>query len=258
MSYSIGEVARLSKVTVRALRYYDEIGLLSPSRRTEAGFQRYQDADLRRLFLILLYRELNWPLDDIARALQSPEIDNLHRQLGEINTRINRLRDMAGAIEKVLGPEEAGLTVEHTDRFAIFDTWPPREGAIENHDREWTRDDTAVIDLSWQDRFDEDEWQQARAEHEEWLGILVEAIDGGVTADSDRGADLAEAHRQYLIRWYYDCDPEFHAKVSEMYATDPDALAAMVPGPFQRPGIGAFLLAAARANAHRLAARGQN
>jgi len=51
--YTVGQVARLAGVTVRTLHHYDEIGLLSPSERTPAGYRRYTDADLDRLQRVL-------------------------------------------------------------------------------------------------------------------------------------------------------------------------------------------------------------
>ena len=48
--WSVGELARATGVTVRALHHYDEVGLLAPSARTAAGHRRYSDEDLRRLY----------------------------------------------------------------------------------------------------------------------------------------------------------------------------------------------------------------
>ena len=63
MSYSVGQVAALAHVTVRTLHHYDEIGLLSPSDRTEAGYRQYRETDLERLQQILFYRELGFVRD---------------------------------------------------------------------------------------------------------------------------------------------------------------------------------------------------
>jgi DNA-binding transcriptional MerR regulator len=68
--HTIGEVAELGKVTTRLLRHYDEIGLLIPSGRSEAGYRLYSRADLERLQLILFYRALEFPLDAIRRLLR--------------------------------------------------------------------------------------------------------------------------------------------------------------------------------------------
>ena len=69
---TIGEVSRLTGVSVRALQYYDKIGLLSPSVRTEAGYRLYGDESLERLQQILLFRALEFSLGEIAAILESP------------------------------------------------------------------------------------------------------------------------------------------------------------------------------------------
>lgn len=66
--HTVGEVARLAGVSVRTLHHYDEIGLLPPSGRSESGYRLYSAADVERLRRILFYRELDFPLEEIARS----------------------------------------------------------------------------------------------------------------------------------------------------------------------------------------------
>ena len=63
---TIHEVSRLAGVSVRTLHHYDAIGLLPPTTLTEAGYRLYDDMALARLQSILLFRELEFPLKDIA------------------------------------------------------------------------------------------------------------------------------------------------------------------------------------------------
>ena len=72
---TVKEVSRLTGVSVRALHHYDAIGLLKPTRVTEAGYRLYDDTALRRLQAILLFRELQFPLKEIREILDSPEFD---------------------------------------------------------------------------------------------------------------------------------------------------------------------------------------
>ena len=72
---TVHEVSRYTGVTVRALQYYDRIGLLSPAERTPAGYRLYDEGSLERLQQILLFRELGFSLDDIRRILDSPDFD---------------------------------------------------------------------------------------------------------------------------------------------------------------------------------------
>ena len=79
MAYTVGEVARLANVSVRTLHHYDEIGLLEPSQRSDAGYRLYSDDDLERLQQILLYRELDFALEEIAQVLTDPGFDRSTR-----------------------------------------------------------------------------------------------------------------------------------------------------------------------------------
>jgi MerR family transcriptional regulator, thiopeptide resistance regulator len=72
-SWKIGALARATGLTVRALHYYHQIGLLIPSGRTHAGHRVYSAADVTRLYRISLLRRLGFPLGQIAAALDDPQ-----------------------------------------------------------------------------------------------------------------------------------------------------------------------------------------
>lgn len=72
---TVKEVSRLTGVSVRTLHHYDAIGLLKPTRVTEAGYRLYDDRALRRLQTILLFRELQFPLKEIKEILDTPGFD---------------------------------------------------------------------------------------------------------------------------------------------------------------------------------------
>src|SRR5262245_55681343 len=85
MSFTVGELSRLTGVTVRALHHYDEIGLVRPSQRTTAGYRMYAEVDVLRLHQVLLFRELGLPLDEIAAAIEEEgsqeELLRRHREV---------------------------------------------------------------------------------------------------------------------------------------------------------------------------------
>ena len=72
---SVSEVSKLTGVSVRTLHHYDKIGLLKPSSVTEAGYRLYDDATLERLQLIMLYRELEFSLEEIREILDRSDLD---------------------------------------------------------------------------------------------------------------------------------------------------------------------------------------
>jgi DNA-binding transcriptional MerR regulator len=104
----IGEVARRTGLSVRTLRYYEEIGLLPPTERLSGGHRVYDRADLERLYRIGLLRQLGTPLAAIARALDGPQ-DGLRaavdRHLATVDVRLaamGRLRERVSAVSRTL------------------------------------------------------------------------------------------------------------------------------------------------------------
>jgi MerR family transcriptional regulator, thiopeptide resistance regulator len=70
-------------------------------------------------------------------------------------------------------------------------------------------------------RYTEADWQRIKAEAAAVEQDLAAAMADGVPADSDRAADLAEAHRQHISQYYYECGYDIHRGLGEMYVTDP-------------------------------------
>lgn len=103
--YSVKKLARLSGVSVRTLHYYDAIGLLKPSVRTEARYRLYGYEELLRLQQILFYRELKFPLTEIGRMLDSPNFEILqalesHKQ--SLKSEADRLHLLLSTIDKTI------------------------------------------------------------------------------------------------------------------------------------------------------------
>ena len=81
---TVKEVSKLTGVSVRALHHYDTIGLLKPTKVTQAGYRLYDDEAVEKLYLILVFRELGLSLKEIADILHAPEFDRnrvLERQI---------------------------------------------------------------------------------------------------------------------------------------------------------------------------------
>lgn len=107
MAWSIAEVARMSKVTSRTLRHYDEIGLLPPAWIGSNGHRYYEEADLLRLQQILLMRELGVGLREIRAVLDS-EVDQV-AVLREHHQRLLAERDRLETLARTVGRTLAEL-----------------------------------------------------------------------------------------------------------------------------------------------------
>ena len=116
---SIGDLAAQAHTTIRTLRHYDRIGLLKPSSVTEAGYRQYDESALERLYIIRLFRELEFPLADIRRILDSPDFDPLDALDKQITLLTMRREHIDNLILMARGLKMTG--VKHMD-FSAFDT----------------------------------------------------------------------------------------------------------------------------------------
>lgn len=101
---TVKQVSKLTGVSVRTLQYYDDIGLLSPSERTEAGYRLYEEKQLAMLQEILLFRELEFPLKDIKAILNSPAHDKekaLQQQIELLTLKKERLEGLIRLAEEL-------------------------------------------------------------------------------------------------------------------------------------------------------------
>src|SRR5579872_1874814 len=104
-SHTVGDVAKIARVSVRTLHHYDEIGLLKPSGRSRSSYRLYTGGDLERLQQILFFRELGFALEDIARIVRDPAFDRreaLVAQRAMLVEKGERLRTMVALVDKTL------------------------------------------------------------------------------------------------------------------------------------------------------------
>lgn len=220
---TVGAVARLAGITVRTLHHYHEIGLLTPSGRSDAGYRRYADADLERLQRILFFRELGFGLDQIRDALTDGSADasaHLRRQHAMLLDRIGRLRRMASAVEKALEARTMGINLTPEERLEVFGDFDPDAHAAEVEER-WGDTDAYRESARRTRGYTKDDWQAIRAEGQAATDALSAAMHAGRPADSPEAMDAAEAHRRQIDRWFYPCSPEMHVRLAEMYLADP-------------------------------------
>lgn len=112
--FKIGELAKQAGVTVRTLRYYEELGLLSPTELTSGGFRLYTDNDLRRLVVIKRFKDLGFSLEEIDELFKGTEIGEskkqkidssyslLQKQLEQINKKITELENSKNSISTAI------------------------------------------------------------------------------------------------------------------------------------------------------------
>jgi DNA-binding transcriptional MerR regulator len=237
-------------VTIRTLHHYDEIGLLSPSGRSAAGYRIYEEHDLERLQRILFYRELGFALEEIATIVDDPRTDalgHLRRQRGLLTKRIERLRKMVAAIDYEMEAREMNIKLTPEETLEVFGDFHPEEHAEEAEQR-WGGSDAYRQSQRRVSNYTKEDWLKIKTEHDEVAANLAALFESGAAPESEEAMAAAEAHRQHISRWFYDCSYEIHRGLGEMYVGDErfranyDALA---------PGLSEFIRDTARANAKR-------
>lgn len=99
---TVKEISELTGISIRALRYYDEIGLLVPTDRTDAGYRLYDDEALEKLRTILFLKELDMPLDTIKETVNTKNCDYgavLKNHRKNIVQKIHRLQGLLGVVD---------------------------------------------------------------------------------------------------------------------------------------------------------------
>ncbi|MCK2238909.1 MULTISPECIES: MerR family transcriptional regulator [unclassified Crossiella] len=251
MSHSVGQVSRFAGVTVRTLHHYDEIGLLSPSGRTLAGYRRYEQDDLDRLQQILFYRELGFPLDEISTLLDDPTVDareHLRRQHALLSDRIERLQQMVKAVEHTMEARAMGTNLTPEEQFEVFGAWRPGPGYAERAETRWGHTQEWREGMPKAAAMTKEEWVADQQRVADWLTDLEALLDSGAAPDSGAALALAERHRD-MLKKFFDCSYPVQVSIAESYVTDPEQFAFLVRPERQRPGMAEFIRDAVKANA---------
>ncbi len=223
MGRTVGDVARVSGVSVRTLHHYDEIGLLEPSERTGAGYRIYSDGDMGRLQQVLFFRELGFALDDIARIMNDPTFsprEALLLQRRMLQDKAAQLGRMAEAVDTALDTMEKGTTMDEKDMFEVFGDFDPKAYEAEVQQR-WGQTDAYKESARRAKRYDKADWQRFKDESEQIGSDTARLMDEGVPADDQRAMDLAEQARLQIDAWFYPCSHEMHVNLAAMYIADP-------------------------------------
>ncbi|MDO8308015.1 MAG: MerR family transcriptional regulator [Actinomycetota bacterium] len=160
----IGDLARLTGLTVRTLHHYDEIGLLVPSGRTSGGYREYDGADVDRLRQIVAYRACGLALTDIAEVLDAPgteQAGHLQRQMALLDKRIEELRRQRAVLGRTWEAKQMGIALDPEEYFEVFGESDPRQYADEVQER-WGDTDAYAESHRRTSGFSKEDWLRAQ------------------------------------------------------------------------------------------------
>ncbi|PYI53129.1 MerR family transcriptional regulator [Paenibacillus flagellatus] len=242
MPYTVKDMSALSGVTVKTLHHYDEIGLLPPSAVSEAGYRLYGRAELERLQLILFYRELDFPLKEIARLLEE-ETDRyamLSRQKELLLARKRRLETVIRTLQQSMSSMEKGETMNDNDMFKGFENASAWEQALEEQQRHLK--DTYGFDMPAPEEADVQAMNEQAREAAAFMNGMADALRTGVKHGDAAVRRLIGDHLDALNRFGHAVTAEQFAAQTRFFLED-DFHLRMLEG--QQTGLAYYLSAAA-------------
>ena len=211
---SVHEVVKLTGITARTLHYYDEIGLLKPTKVTEAGYRMYDDTALSRLQNILLFRELKFPLKEIKVILDSPNFDPSEAIAQQIRLLELQYKHLGELITFTRELQKKGVM---TMNFEVFD-----KSEIDKYEAE--------VKAKWGNTKAYQEYKQKDiARNKDSYGKLAKELmtmfsELGelkhLTPNADEVQMKISALQKFITDNYYVCTDEILSDLGEMYVSD--------------------------------------
>lgn len=239
----------MAHVTVRTLHHYDEIGLVIPSGRSEAGYRRYSEDDLRRLQQVLLFRELGFALEAIQRMIDDPAFDRrkaLEGQRALLLEQKTRTEAILRGVDRALAEMKGGGAMSADEMFEGFEEL--NQQFDDEVKERWGDSDAYKESMRRTKSYTKDDWKRFKAEGEAAQRRWIELKSSGASPDSAEAMDHAEGARLQIDRWFYPCPPAMHRKLADLYESDPRFTATYEK---LAPGMCAYVVEAIRANADR-------
>lgn len=225
MEYTVKELADLAGVTSRAIRYYDQIGILKPARINESGYRIYGPGEVDLLQQILFYRELGVGLDKIRAIVTDPGFDRLKALYQHRSSLLEKRRELdllVANVERTIAAVEGGKTMSDQAKFEGF-----KQRMIAESERKYGREVREKYGTEAVERSNQALLNMTEAEYAEFAKLGSELIETlkQAFASGDPGCELAQKaarmHREWLSYTWGTYNKEAHASVVQLYVNDP-------------------------------------
>lgn len=231
----VGRLAERTGLTVRTLHHYDEIGLLTPSRRTASGHRLYGGAEVRRLQQIASLKHLGLSLDEIGDCLDRPEYSlehTLELQIERVEKEIDRrerLRDLIVELRDRLRSAE-GVSVDDLTRTIEVTM---------NYEKYYTKEQLEQLERRREDVGDE-RIQEVQDEWRKLFSAFAKAMDDGVDPASPEVKMLARRSAA-LIEEFTGGDAGIMSSLTSMYRSEGAESVMSGHGMSMQPGLWEYM-----------------
>jgi DNA-binding transcriptional MerR regulator len=217
--YTIKEIADLAGVTTRTLRYYDQLGLLTPAKIGENDYRYYDHDNLLKLQQVLFFRELDLPLKEILFILNRPDFSlqsALKNHRRSLQKKVDRISTLLETIDNTILSLEGEDRMPEKEYFTGFD-----ESKYEEEARDLWGDTPQYTDSQqkWSS-YTEDQKEEIKREGERIIRRMV--TDKSDAAPDDPGVQEAVAeYHAYFNKYFYTSGVEVLRGLAEMWVDDP-------------------------------------
>ena len=220
MLHTIKETAAIAKVTTKTLYHYHKLGLLVPCQITKAGYRLYGQKELERLQQILFYRELDFPLSDIAELLsqESDRITILSRQRELLFARIKKFEIFINTIETSIACEQRGEVLDTENLFIGFTPSEWKEALKEQSDY---LKDSFDFDLTGDQPLDAPALNEAAQEAIHFQAELVRFLREGAYVQDEQVQKLLADHYAFLHKNGHADNPKMFLEQVRFLVKDP-------------------------------------
>ena len=211
---TVNEVSKLTGVSIRALQYYDSIGLLKPTEYTDSGYRLYDDTVLERLQQILLFKELEFPLKEIKEIIDAKSFDKRKALDQQIELLTLKREHLDNLIDFARNIRNKG--VNRMD-FSVFDTKKIDEYSKKAKEQWGNTDTYKEYEEKSKGQTKEDQLSTAK----EFMEIFKEF--GEMVAKDPASVEVQKQVKKlqdYITNNYYTCSNEILLSLGEMYSSD--------------------------------------
>ena len=225
MEYTIQKLAHLAGISTRTLRYYDQIGLLSPARTNEGGYRIYGTKEVDVLQQILFYKEMGLELARVKEAIQDAEFDSLaalHSHLEKLIEKRRQIDLLIENVKKTIGKEEGKNKMSDREKFEGF-----KKELVEKNEQKYGKEvrekyGDEVVDQSNAKMMGLTEEQYT---HMQELGekinlLLEEAVKNHEYVEDEIGEQVALLHKEWLSYTWPTYYTQAHRGLVQMYVLD--------------------------------------
>lgn len=220
----INELVKLSGVSARTLRYYDEIGLLKPSMVEQNGYRQYSQPDIDRLQQILFYRTLDFKLERIKVLLEDPNFEvkeALKNQQKLLEQKRNYLDGLLQTIAQTIDTMEGETTMTNEQKFEAFKNKliEENEQAYGEEIRQKYGEQQVLEGYGKLKEMTEQQYEAVQQLEQQLFARLKEALVEN-DATSEVAMEATELHKRWLSFYWKKYTKEAHVGLAQMYLHD--------------------------------------